>query len=55
MQHSHNVNDCDNVVKGYFWVNQKPHDFCVMLTHVHDSAGSADAECTDGTHQLASA
>ncbi len=44
-----------SIVNGYIWVDQKQHDFHVVLMHVPDSAGSADAECTDDTHQLASA
>ncbi len=44
-----------SVVNGYFWVSQKQHEFCVMLMRVHDNAGSADAQCTEDTHQLACA
>ncbi len=42
-------------VNGYYWVNQKQHGFHIVLMRVPDSAGSADAECTEDTHQLARA
>ena len=44
-----------SIVNGYFWLNQSRMTFHVLLMRVPDSAGSANAECTDDTHQLASA